>query len=332
MTISCMQTRREFPQPFRQDLHTAEINRQNAGCMRTFQIARGVADHPYRVIRGNSRAVQSQVDRIGCRLVALGVLGAHRPGYPPAPAKMGQFGAEVLADLVAHDGDVTTERRGALQQTICTRQRLQPLEVDAVEGLVEHLLRLASPLAEQLGKMIAQRAVRPVAHFLVGPSRQAERVEGVVIALDDGRPGIDQGVVPVEQDRPRPLDIGRPAHVTASPSEAKRTYSSRRRRAVGPTLPSPTLSPSIFTTGVTNDVALVMKASFAFFASVSENGRSTNLSCRSLAIFFSVPRVMPARMPLSVWRVTSSLSPVTIQALVEAPSVMEPLSSISQAS
>jgi len=84
------------------------------------------------------------------------------------------------------------------------------------------------------------------------------------------------------------------------PSPANRTYSSRSRRAVGPTLPSPTASSSIFTTGVTKDVALVMKASFAFLASASVKGRSTNLSCIDKASAFKVCRVMPARMPLSV--------------------------------
>src|SRR3954468_281713 len=203
--------------------------------------------------------------------------------------------------------------------------------MDAMEGLVEDLLRARGLAAEQHGEMVPKRTVRAIAHLLVGPGWVAERGKRTAIALDDSRPGVDQRVVPVEQDGPGPLDVAR-SHVTASPSDANRTYSSRNRRAVGPTLPSPTAAPSIFTTGVTNEVALVMKASLACLASARLNGRSTNLSCRSPAIFFRALRVMPARMPLSVWRVTSSLSGVTIQALVEAPSVMQPLSSISHAS
>src|SRR5260221_627023 len=196
MTITCVQTWREFPQHLRHMLNATEENRQNAGRVGTFQVGRGVPNHPHSVIRGNSRAVQGH--------------------------------------------------------------------------------------------------------------------EGIAIAFDNGRPGIDQRVVPIEQDGAWPGKPVRQAHVTLSPADAKRTYPSRNRRAVGPGLPSPTFSPSILTTGVTNEVALVMNASFAFFASAKLKGRSTNLSCRSPAIFFKVPRVMPARMPLSVCRVTSSLSGVTI--------------------
>ena len=38
--------------------------------------------------------------------VALCVLGAHRPRYPPIPAEVGQFGTQVFPHLVADDGDV----------------------------------------------------------------------------------------------------------------------------------------------------------------------------------------------------------------------------------
>src|SRR6266545_3049846 len=193
--------------------------------------------------------------------------------------------------------------------------------MDAMEGLIEHFFGFARARAEQRGKSVAQRAMRPITHFLRRPRRLAQRREGIVIALDDGRPSIDQRVVPIEQDGARRLETLRSAHVTASPSAAKRTYSSRSRRAVGPTLPSPTTSPSILTTGVTNEVALVMKASLASLASARVKGRSTSFSCRSPASTFSVWRVMPARMALSVARVTSSPPLVTIQALVEAPSV-----------
>ena len=54
---------------------------------------------------------------------------------------------------------------------------------------------------------------------------------------------------------------------------------------------------TVLYTGVTNDVALVMKASFASLASASVKGRSTSFSCRSPASTFKVCRVMPARHP-----------------------------------
>src|SRR5262249_24822888 len=236
------------------------------------------------------------------------------------------------ADLVAHDSHIAAQPVAMGQKLGCSRQGRQTLEMDTMERLVEHLLGVAGAFAEQRRKSITQRAVRAVTHLLCSPRRLAQRHESIAIAFDDGRPGVDQRVVPVEQDGPWWSEIGQPAHVTVSPSAAKRTYSSRRRRAVGPTLPSPTASPSIFTTGVTNDVADVMKASCAALASANVKGRSTSFSCSSPASDFRVWRVMPARIALSVARVTSSPPLVTIQALVEAPSVTWPLPSTSHAS
>src|SRR6516162_423093 len=139
--------------------------------------------------------------------------------------------------------------------------------MDAITGLIEHPLRLPRPRPEQAGEQVTQRTMGALAHLIGSPGREAQRCEGVAITFDDGGPGIDQRVVPVEQDGAWRPKTRRPRHVTDSPEVAKRTYSSRRRRAVGPTLPSPTGSPSIFTTGVTKEVALVMKASLARLAS-----------------------------------------------------------------
>src|SRR5580704_2731037 len=191
---------------------------------------------------------------------------------------MGKLRPQIVPHLVAYDGDIAAEFVAAGQQGGGAGQRLQPFQMDAIKRLVEDFLRFTGTRAEQAGENVAQRTVRAAAHFECSPWRLAERRESVMVALDDGRPGIDQRVVPVEQDGARRPQAGRQRHVTASPDAAKRTYSSRSRRAVGPTLPSPTGSPSIFTTGVTNEVALVMNASLAFFASASVNGRSTNLS------------------------------------------------------
>src|SRR5262245_28425990 len=229
-------------------LNAAEKDRQNSGGMGTFQVGRGIPHHPYVVIRGNSRAVQRHENRVGCRFVALCILGAHRARYPAVPAKMRQLGPQIVADLVADDRDVASRCARTRQQRIRARQRLQALEMDAKEGVVEHLLSLAGAIAEQSGKEISQRAMSAGAYLGLGPRREAERRECVAIALDDGRPGIDQRVVPIEQYGTRSDEPVGKAHVTDSPASAKRTYSSRRRRAVGPGLPSLTFSSSILTT------------------------------------------------------------------------------------
>ena len=112
--------------------------------------------------------------------------------------------------------------------------------MDAVEGLVEDPLCVASPGTEKLGENVAKRAVGSNLDLLRRPGRHSHGKERVTITLDDRLPSVDQGVVPVEQNRARGLESGQAAHVTGSPVAAKRTYSSRRRRAVGPTFPSPT--------------------------------------------------------------------------------------------
>src|SRR5690242_20650201 len=162
---------------------------------------------------------------------------------------MSELGPQVVADLVADDGNVAAGGAGARQQRLGTRQRLEPFEMDAVKGFVEYPLRLACAVSKQRRKEIAQGAVRAITHFLQRPRRLSQRQASVAVAFDDGRPSVDQRVVPVEQDRTRWFRHSRVRQVTASPVSANRTYSSRRRRATGPTLPSPTGSPSILMTG-----------------------------------------------------------------------------------
>jgi hypothetical protein len=110
-------------------LNATEKNRQNAGSMGTFQVGWGISYHPYVMARGNSRAVQRQENWIRGRLVALGVLGAHGPHNPPIPAQVSQFGAQVRTHLVADHRDVAAEGTGALQEGVCTGQRLEALEM-----------------------------------------------------------------------------------------------------------------------------------------------------------------------------------------------------------
>ena len=66
---------------------------------------------------------------------------------------MGQLGPQIVAHLVADHRDIAAERRWQRASSASAPgQRLQPLEMDAVERLVEHLLGLAGARAEQAGK------------------------------------------------------------------------------------------------------------------------------------------------------------------------------------
>ena len=85
-------------------------------------------------------------------------------------------------------------------------------------------------------------------------------------------------------------------------------------------------------TGVTSEVVLVRKASGAALASSREKARSTKANPASRANSITTRRVMPFRITGPAGRVTIAPSPVTIQALLEVPSVTKPSASTCQAS
>ena len=76
----------------------------------------------------------------------------------------------------------------------------------------------------------------------------------------------------------------------------------------------------------------VIKASRAKSASARVNDRSSTATPSARAQSASVARVTPPRMRLSSCRVTSTPACVTIQALLDAPSVILPAASVNQAS
>ena len=94
----------------------------------------------------------------------------------------------------------------------------------------------------------------------------------------------------------------------------------------------PTGWSSIRVTGMMKLVLEVRKASRAPLASSMEKGRSSRATPSASATRSSEMRVMPFRIALFAFRVTSVPSWVTIQALVEVPSVTLPSGSTCQAS
>src|SRR3954469_10975339 len=124
--------------------------------MGALKVGKGVADHPYGLIGGNSRAVERQIDRVRRWFVALGVLGADRTGDPALPAEMGHLDSQVFTHLVADDSDITPRLPAAGQQQVGAWQGFQALQVNAVEGLVEDPLRFAGARTEQFGEKVAK--------------------------------------------------------------------------------------------------------------------------------------------------------------------------------
>ena len=135
-------------QTLRQLLQIAHQNGQTARGVGTFQVRRSVAHHPYCFIRGNSRAVESPEDRIRCRFVAQAVPRAYCSRDPALPTEMGKLRPEIVAHLVAHDGDVAAELMTAGQQGSGAGQRLEllaphpigRLDFDDVHVPSEHVL------------------------------------------------------------------------------------------------------------------------------------------------------------------------------------------------
>src|SRR6478735_585254 len=108
--------------------------------------------------------------------------------------------------------------------------------------------------------------------------------------------------------------------------------SARSAVATDPGAPFPTGRSSIRTTGMTIWLAEVRKASRAPCASSTVNGRSSN--CRPWASMtpISTVLVIPLKIALSAGRVTTLPPLVTIQALLDDPSVTWPSWSTNQAS
>src|SRR3990167_9870499 len=106
MTITCPEARWMFQQGGGQLFRSPDQNGQTPRRMGTLEVGQGIPDHPDSLIWGNSRAVESQIDRIRRRLVAFRVLGADRASNQALPAEVSHLGPQVFAHLVADDRHV----------------------------------------------------------------------------------------------------------------------------------------------------------------------------------------------------------------------------------
>jgi len=70
-------------------------------------------------------------------------------------------------------------------------------------AFVKNVAGVPPLVSEQLGKAVAHGFSDPASGFIEAPGLFAEGGERNVQGVMDGRPGIDQGVVPIEQDGPR---------------------------------------------------------------------------------------------------------------------------------
>src|SRR5579872_2855881 len=72
------------------------------------------------------------------------------------------------------------------------------------EGVIEYPPRLRPTVTEKAWEGVAQRLADPLTGFLRRPDRMAHRGEGRVHRMLDAEPVVDEGAVPIEEDRARP--------------------------------------------------------------------------------------------------------------------------------
>ena len=107
---------------------------------------------------------------------------------------------------------LTTPRKMPLgderaQQLIAARQRAQPVEMDRAEAIEIDAPRLFPSVAEMTREALAQTEPDAFLGLAQRPQRLLHRRHHDVERFVDRRPAVDQRVVPVEQDRPRPGEI-----------------------------------------------------------------------------------------------------------------------------
>ena len=90
---------------------------------------------------------------------------------------------------------------------VWTKRVADYVQMLGLEAPIEDLGGLFGPVAEQLGKGLAGRPAHPLPGLLEGPGLHAHGLEGDTQGAVDDRPSIHQGVVPIEQNRARPLQL-----------------------------------------------------------------------------------------------------------------------------
>src|SRR5689334_6676420 len=130
--------------------------------------------------------------------------------------------------------------------------------MDCAEPREVDVARLLPALAEIQRERFAQAETHSLPRLGERPFRPVHRPHQEIERIVNGRPGIDEGIVPVEQNgsrQPKPHEglrvNGRNGHAGLA---ACARYAALNWRLNGPGFPSPTGAPSIRTTGSTSEV------------------------------------------------------------------------------
>src|SRR5262249_19510591 len=204
------------------------------------------------------------------RLVHRRVAGSDDTAEQARPAEPVDLTAQERAGFVADHTEINPEIGDRAQHRLASRQLRQPVEVDCPEAIEINRARLFPTFAEQLREALSQAEPDPLLGFGQRPFGFFHLAHQKIERVVDRRPAIDDRVVPIEQDRPRPrrsveqagLSLLRALRAHAATAAWMR-YASRSLRLSGPGLPSATGSPSMHTTGRRSAVVLVRNASRA---------------------------------------------------------------------
>src|SRR5436305_8083585 len=255
----------------------AEQHADAAAVLRAFHIDCGIADEPDVLARGNAARRQREMHRLAGRLVGGGIAGADNAAEESGAAEPLDLTAQQQAGLVADHPEKDLLSSERMQHGFAPGQRRQPLEMDFPKPVEVDRLRFPPALPEMHREALAQAEPHAGPRVVERPFGLAHRAHDKIERLVNGRPAVDERVVPIKQDCPRARDWRRADRKWRdghAPTCAR--YPSRNLRLSGPGLPSATGSPSIRTIGNSSAVVLVRKASRAAFASATLNGRSAN--------------------------------------------------------
>ena len=181
----------------------ADQNPPAAGPARAFEVGCRVADQPDIATGGDSRPRKRQVNRRRVRFVGRRIVGADDRRKPILPAKCADLAADRGAILVADHAGHGSTCRHRIEKPFRPGKRCRAFQAMNAVTAIEDFPCLPPAVAEQRRERFADAVANPGTGFGFASGGMAHGEKRIAQGPMYDRPGIDQGVVPVEQDRAR---------------------------------------------------------------------------------------------------------------------------------
>src|SRR5271169_1846062 len=182
----------------------AEQYRNATAVVCALHVRTGVADEPDAIAGLDAARLEGKRDGGGVRLVLRRVPCPNDAAEQPGPADTLGLASQQSAGLVADHPEENTVGNERAEQLTAPRQWAQPVEMDRAEDIEIDASRLFPSIAEMKREALAQAEPDAFLGLPQRPQWLLHRRHDGVERFVDCRPTVDQGVVPVEQDRPRP--------------------------------------------------------------------------------------------------------------------------------